>query len=119
MLPILLASGNKNYACEAANFFVQQSYTQCPRLSAQLVWSRFVNVHESTGKNIAGVLHMEHLNRIAKEAIRFQGTTKSKKAIEWIGQTNPPKLWHSHQCPHYVRSTAETGCPERHSDCSE
>ena len=86
MLPMFLASGNKNYACEAANFLVQQSYTLSPRLSAQLLWSRFINVHGRPGKNIAGDLHMEHLNRIAKEAIRFQGANKTEKAIERIGR---------------------------------
>ena len=86
MLPMFLASGNKNYACEAANFLLQQSYTLSPRLSPQLLWSQFINVHGRPGKNIAGDLHMEHLNRIAKEAIRFQGANKMEKAIERIGR---------------------------------
>ena len=86
LLPIFFAAGNRNYACEAANLLVQHFYTLPPRLSAQLIWSRFINVHGRPGKNIAGDLHMEHLNKIAKEAIRFQGANKTRKAILRIGR---------------------------------
>ena len=87
LLPIFSAAGNRNYACEAANLLVQHSYALSPRLSAQLIWSRFINVHGRPGKNIAGDLHMEHLNKIVKEAIRFQGANKTTKAIVRIGRT--------------------------------
>ena len=86
MLPIFSASGNKNYACEAANFLLQHTYVLSPRLSAQLLWSRFVNVHGKPGKNISVDLHMEHLNKIAKGAIRFMGSCKSRKGIQRIGR---------------------------------
>lgn len=86
MLPMFLASGNRNYDCEAVNFVIQQWYTLSPCLSAQLLWSRFINVHGQLGKNIAGDLHMEHLNRISKDAIRLQGANKTKKVIEKTGQ---------------------------------
>ena len=87
MLPMFLAAGNTNYACEAANLLLQHFYTVSPRLSAQLLWSRFVNVHGLPGRNIAADLHMEHLNRIAKEAIRFQGSNRTEKAIERVGRS--------------------------------
>ena len=87
LLPIFAAAGNRNYACEAANLLVQHFYTLSPRLSAQLIWSRFINVHGRPGKNIAGDLHMEHLNKIAKEAILFQGANKTTKAMLRIGHT--------------------------------
>ncbi len=86
MIPIFLASGNRNYACEAANLLLQHKYTLSPRLSAQLVWSRFVNTTGRPGKNIPVDLHMEHLNKIAKGAIRFQGSNRSTKAIKRIGR---------------------------------
>ena len=63
MLPIFLASGNKNYACEAANFLLQHTYLLSPWQSAQLLWSRFVNVHGQPGRNIPVDLHMEHLTK--------------------------------------------------------
>ena len=86
MLPIFSASGNKNYACEAANFLLQHTYVLSPRLSAQLLWSRFVNVHGKPGDNIPVDLHMEHLNKIANSAIRFMGSCKSWKGIQRIGR---------------------------------
>ncbi len=86
MIPIFSASGNSNYACEAANLLLQHKYTLSPRLSAQLMWSRFVNTTGRPGKNIPVDLHMEHLNKIAKGAIRFQGSNRSKKAIKRIGR---------------------------------
>ena len=87
MLPMFLALGKTNYAYEAANLLLQHFYTVSPRLSAQLLWSRFVNVHGLPGKNIAADLHMEHLNRIAKEAIRFQGSNRTEKAIDRVGRS--------------------------------
>ena len=49
LLPIFSAAGNRNYACEAANLLLQHFYTLSPRLSAQLIWSRFINVHGRPG----------------------------------------------------------------------
>ena len=86
MIPMFSASGNTNYACEAANFCLQRSYTLPPRLSAQLLWSRFVNVHGQPGNNIPVDLYMEHLNRIAKNAIRFLGSNKSEKSVTRVGR---------------------------------
>ena len=86
MIPIFSASRNTNYACEATNLVLQHMYTLSPRLSAQLLWSRFVNVHGRPGKNIPVDLHMEHLNKIAKGAIRFQGSNTSEKAITRVGR---------------------------------
>ena len=37
------------------------------------------------GKNIAADLHMEHLNRLARDDIRFRGANKTIRAIERVG----------------------------------
>ena len=84
---IFSTSGNRNYACEAANLLLQYNCTMSPRLLAQLLWSRFVNTQDLPGKNIHVDLHMEHLNKIAKEAINYLGTNKSEKAIQSVGKT--------------------------------
>lgn len=86
MIPIFSASGNSNYANEAANLLIQKSYSLSPRLSAQLIWSRFVNVHGRPGKNVPVDLHMEHLNKIAKCNIRFCGSNVNAKSISRIGR---------------------------------
>ena len=87
LMPIFLSSGCRNYACESANMLLQYSYALSPTLANDLLWSRFVNVHGRPGKNIAVDLHMEHLNRLAKDAIRFQGANKTKRAIERVGRS--------------------------------
>ena len=86
MMPMFVAAGNKNYAGEAANLLLQHFYTLSPRLSAQLLWSRCVNVYGGPGKNIPGDLHMEHLNKTVKEAVYYLGANKTEKAIVKIGK---------------------------------
>ena len=39
-----------------------------------LIWNRFINVHGKPGCNIPQNLHMEHLNRIVKEAVKGLGS---------------------------------------------
>ncbi len=72
LLPIFFGTGRTNYSYKAQNM-IYQELTLPPRLSNQLLWSRFVNVHGIPGRNIAGDLYTEHLNRIAKEAIKLLG----------------------------------------------
>ena len=86
LLPIFAGSGRKNYSCEVLNMLFQHSYGLPPRLSAELTWSRFVNVHGHPGKNIPADLHMEHLNRLVKEAIKNLGANKTEKTISRIGR---------------------------------
>jgi len=86
LLPICLGSGRTNYSCEILNMLFQHSFALPPRLSAQLLWSPFINVHGEPGKNIPADLHMEHLNRLAKDAIRSQGANKTNRAISRVGK---------------------------------
>ena len=53
-------SGNRNYACEAANLLIQYYYVLSPRQASQLLLSKFVNTHGRPGRNIPVDLHMEH-----------------------------------------------------------
>ena len=87
-LPItnFLGSHCTNYSCEVLNMLFQQSYALSPRLSAEFLWSRFINVHGCPGKNIPADLHMEHLNRLVKEAIRNLGANKTENTITRIGR---------------------------------
>ena len=85
LLPIFLGSNRTNYSCEVLNMLFQHSYGLSPRLSAQLLWSRCVNLHGRPGKNIPANLHMEHLNRLDKEVIKNLGANKTEKAICRVG----------------------------------
>ena len=75
LLPIFLGTGRTNYSREILNMLYQQ-VTLSPCLSSQLLWSRFINVHGFPARNIPADLHMEHLNRIAKDAIKSLGANK-------------------------------------------
>ena len=86
LLPIFLGTGRTNYSREILNMLYQQ-VTLSPRLSSQLLWSRFINVHGLPARNIPADLHMEHLNRIAKDAIKSLGANKTKRAIERVGKS--------------------------------
>ena len=85
LLPIFFGMGRTNYSCEALNMLYQE-LTLPPYLSNQLIWSCFVNTHGIPGRNIAGDLYMEHLNRIAKDAIKSLGANKTERAIKRVGK---------------------------------
>ncbi len=54
MVVMFSASGNRNYACEAASLLLQCTYTMSPRQSAQLLWSRFINTHKHSCRSSHG-----------------------------------------------------------------
>ena len=56
-----------------------------------------LNVHGQCGRNISCDLHMEHLNRVVKTAIKGLGTNKlSKQYKEWESVlANILRLWMS------------------------
>ena len=62
----------------------QCKFKLSPRMSEELLWSRFINTHGLPGRNIPTDLHMEHLNRVLKEAIRSLGVSKTNAAIERV-----------------------------------
>ena len=87
-LLVFHASCSTNYACEAVHFLYQHLYALSPRLSNQLIWGRFINVRGLPGRNIPLDLHMEHLNRLAKDAIRNLGSNKTRTAsVSRIGRS--------------------------------
>ena len=86
-LPIFYNSHSTNYACEAATLLHQHLYVLSPRLSCQLMWGRFINSRGLPGKNIPVDLHMEHLNRIAKNALRNLGPNTSIASISRVGRS--------------------------------
>ena len=75
-----------NYTIEAFTMLYSHAFLFSPCQADQLLWCRFVNTTGRPGKNIAMDLHMEHLNRVCKDAIRSLGANKSPKAIQRIGK---------------------------------
>ena len=90
LMPIFKASGRRNYSIEVLLTLYNCYFVYSPRQAKQLLWSRFINTHGLPHKNIAGDLHMEHLNRLCKEAIKGLGANKTPSAIKRIGDAIGP-----------------------------
>ena len=70
-----------NYASEAFQLQAMVNATATPREAHQLKWSRVVNVHGGTGRNMPVDLHNEHLNRVLKDSVGDMGANLSEGAI--------------------------------------
>ena len=86
MMLVFKANGRTNYSMEALNLLIQLHYTLSPRMAAQLKWNRTVNVHGRPGKNVSSDLHMEHLNRLCKNAISGMGANVTGQSIQRVGR---------------------------------
>jgi len=86
MLPMFVSSGRKNYAIESLNLLVQHDFSLSPRQAAELKWGRFINATGLPGRNIPNDLHMEHLNRSVKTAIKNLGPNKVEPGITKVGK---------------------------------
>ena len=88
VLLLLFKAGNhKNYSLEAMRLLLQQMYLTSPRKSAQLKWSRFINVQGQKGCNMPAELHMEHLNRRFKNNFKALQSNITDKTIDRIGRS--------------------------------
>ena len=70
-----------NYASEAFQLQAMVNATATPREAHQLKWSRVVNVHGGTRRNMPVDLHNEHLNRVLKDSVGDMGANLSEGAI--------------------------------------
>ena len=86
MLPIFVSSRRTNYAIESLNLLVQHDFLLPPRLAAELIWGRFINVQGLPGRNIPNDLYMEHMNCVIKQSIKNLGANKTEQAICKVGK---------------------------------
>ena len=86
LLVIFKSSNKRNYAKEAVNLLLQYYYLFSDRQREQLLWSRCINTRGYQGANIPGDLHMEHLNRRLKTAMRNLGANIKPRSIERAGK---------------------------------
>ena len=56
-------------------------------LLLELKWSRFINCYNVGGRNIPCDLHLEHLNRLLKDAVRGLQANKTSAAISRVGKS--------------------------------
>jgi L1 cell adhesion molecule like protein len=87
LLPLFKSTGRTKYSVEAVTLLAQYYYLFSPRMAAQMAWSRTINTHGRTGKNISCDLHLEHLNRVAKNALGGLQSNVTEKSVERIGKT--------------------------------
>ena len=86
LLPIFKSSRRTNYSIEVFNFLYQYHFTASPMHAEQMLWSRFINTHGILGRNIPCDQHMEHLNRVAKDAIKNLGANKTENGFVRVGK---------------------------------
>ena len=65
----------------------QIEFTLTKRESSELLRNRFVNVHDMEGRNIPCNLHVEHLNRLCKDAVYGLQANKTPSAIVRVGKS--------------------------------
>lgn len=85
LLLVFKSTGKRKYSIQAGTLLLQYHYLFTERMKAQLIWSRTVNVHGLKGRNIPMDLHMEHLNRELKCAIKHTGSNVAEKTIQRVG----------------------------------
>ena len=86
LLPLFKSTGRTNYSIEAVTLLAQYHYLFSPRMAAQLAWSRTINTHGRTSKNISCDLHLEHLNRVAKNALGGLSSNITERSVDRIGK---------------------------------
>lgn len=64
----------------------QYYYLLSDRLKFQILWCRIINVSGRIGSNVPMDLHMEHLNRDLKEALRHLSSNVNDTSIQRIGK---------------------------------
>ena len=80
LVPLLKAANRTNYTIEAFSSFTQHAFLLPSWIADQLLWSHYINTYGSLAR-IPYDLHMEHLNRDLKTAIRHLGANKLKKEL--------------------------------------
>ena len=89
LLPIYRSMQCRNYCVEAFRLLVQTMILS-PRKVAEIKWNRTINVHGEREKNIPADLHMEHLNRRLKKAMRSIGSNVHPMVIQRAAKSLGP-----------------------------
>ena len=87
LMLIFKATQRKCYSIEAFNLLCQYHFFFSERQAQQLLWSRCVNTHGLSGRNIPADLFMEHLNRLCKIAVANLGPNKTPNGLLRAGRS--------------------------------
>ena len=83
-LVLFKAAHCTKYALESATLLIQLQILP-ERIQKQIIWSRVVNPSGTVAGNIPCDLHMEHLNRTAKDALG-QHSHLNPKSVSRVGK---------------------------------
>ena len=86
-LLLFKAARRKNYAIEALNLLLQVNYLLSPREAAQVKWCHCINTTNRPGHNVPMDLHLEHLNRHLKTALRSIGSNITDNSVQLAAQS--------------------------------
>lgn len=116
------ATNRKNYSIEALNLLLQVNYLLSPREAAQVKWCCTVNTTNFQGHNVPMDLHLEHLNRRLKSAIRNMGSNVTDNSVKLAAESVDfiDHVWHvfetassrkkrnsdKHSCPSFDKDLA-------------
>ena len=92
LLPLFKVTQHKNYSNEILNALYSYHFLLSERPKSQLLYSCFINTRGIASHNIAADLHIEHMNRVVKEAIKGLGSNKTPAAIQRIGKSLGPLI---------------------------
>lgn len=90
MLLLFKVTGRTNYSIEVFTLLAQYHFLLSERERHQLIWGRFINIHGVPARNIPCDFFIEHLNRVAKEAVHGRRANKTKDALVRIGKAIGP-----------------------------
>ena len=81
------AAKRKNYSIEALNLLLQVNHLLSPREAAQVKWCRCINTSGRQGCNVPKDLHLEHLNRRLKSALRNMGSNITQNSVRMAAES--------------------------------
>jgi len=81
------ATNRKSYCVEALNLLLQVNYLLSSREAAQVKWCHTVNTTNLQGHNVSMDLHLEHLNRRLKSAIRKMSSNVTYNSVKLAAES--------------------------------
>jgi hypothetical protein len=88
MLLYFKAYNHHKYSLEAFRLLAAVNSNYCsPLVQSQILWSRTVNTHGGSGRNIPVDLHNEHLNRTLKDYMHGLGANVTEERIVNISKS--------------------------------
>ncbi len=80
-LLLFKVANRTNYSIKAFTLLAQYCFLFSPQMAMQLMWNRTINIHGRPGRNVLCDLHLEHMNKEAKNSISGLGSNITDEAV--------------------------------------